>query len=122
MGKQAQRPSIIIIDDDIDEAEAIEELMKFNGMDVIAVGHNGKDAVELYEKYKPDVVLLDLMMPEYDGYYAIEEITKLDSNAKVILISGAKDSRTDEIAKYGIVQYIVNKPFDTDNLIKKILN
>ncbi len=77
---------IIIIDDDIEQVESIKFLMKLKKIEVIAVGYNGKDAVELYKKYKPDVVLLDLMMPEYDGYYAVEEITKLDLNAKVIVV------------------------------------
>ncbi|MBA4718241.1 MAG: response regulator [Nitrosopumilus sp.] len=67
---------IIIIDDDIEQVESIKFLMKLKKIEVSVVGYNGKDVVELYKKYKPDVVLLDLMMPEYDGYYAIEEITK----------------------------------------------
>lgn len=114
--------SVIIIDDDQDSVESLDYLLKLKGIDVIGVGYNGKDAVTLYRKHNPDTVLLDLLMPEYDGHYAVEEISKLDPNAKVIVVSGSLDHRTDEIAKHKIVHSVVTKPFDVDDLIKKILN
>ncbi len=113
---------IIIIDDDMEQVESIKILMKLKKIEVVAVGYNGKDAVELYKKYKPDVVLLDLMMPEYDGCYAIEEITKLDPNAKVILVSGSLDQEAKKIAKYKTVHSMISKPFLANDLIKKIAN
>ncbi len=115
-------PRIIIIDDELDNVKSTECLLKLMGIDVIAVGYNGKDAVELYEKHKPDVVLLDMMMPEYDGFYAIDGIDKLDPHAKVIILSGILDSKTNEMVKHRIVHSLVIKPFVIDDLIKKILN
>ncbi len=94
--------------------------MKLKKIKVVAVGYNGKDAVELYEKYKPDVILLDLMMPKYDGCYAAKKITKLDPNAKVILVSGSLDQEAKKIAKYETVHSMISKPFLANDLIQKI--
>jgi len=113
---------IIIIDDDLDNVKSTEQLLKLHGINIIAVGYNGKEAVELYKKHKPDVILLDLLMPEYDGHYAIKKIEKLDSNAKVIIVSGSTYINTNEILKYKIVHSIVYKPYNSYDLIKKILN
>jgi len=99
---------IIIIDDYIEQVESIKFLMKLKKIEVVAVGYNGKDAVELYEKYKSDLVLLDLMMPEYNGCYAVKEITKLDPNAKVILVSGSLDQEVKKIAKYKTVHSMIS--------------
>jgi len=113
---------IIIIDDDLDNAKALQILLKLKGINVIAIGYDGKDAVELYEKHKPDVMLLDLSMPEFDGYYAIERIEKLDSNAKVVIVTGSLEHGTNRMAKFKIIHSVVLKPFQIDDLIKKILN
>ena len=113
---------IIIVDDDEDYLEVITQLVKLKGIEVVAVGHNGKEAVELYEQYMPDVILLDMSMPEYDGNYAIERIAKLDSSAKVILISGVAGYSNKSIVKIKIVHHVVKKPYAVDALIEKILN
>jgi len=112
----------IIIDDDLDNARALEILLKLKGINVIAMGYDGKDAVELYEKHKPDVMLLDLAMPEFDGYYAIERIEKLDPNAKVIVVTGSLKRGTNKLPKFRIIHSVIIKPFEIDYLIKKILN
>lgn len=112
----------MIVDDDEDYLEVITQMMKLKGIEVIAIGHNGKEAVELYEQYMPDVVLLDMSMPEYDGNYAIEKISKFDSNAKVILISGLLGSSNKPIMKNRIIRHVIKKPYVIDNLLEKILS
>ena len=113
---------IIIIDDDQDNAKALQILLKLRGINVIAMGYDGKDAVELYEKHKPDVMLLDLTMPKFDGYYAIERIEKLDSNAKVVIVTGSLNPGKNKLPNFRIIHSVVLKPFEIDYLIKKILN
>jgi len=78
---------VIIIDDNREAAETLSEYCVISEMQVLACGYNGKDTVELYKKYNPDVILVDLPMPEFDGYYAIENIKKINPEAKIIVCS-----------------------------------
>ncbi len=68
--------SCIIIDDDKDVTESLSERLVLREVEVLGIGFDGKEAVELYGKLKPDVVFLDINMPGYDGFYAIEGIKK----------------------------------------------
>lgn len=77
----------VIVDDEVDSAEVFAEFLQLKGIDVVGLGRNGKEAVELYTKHKPDVIFLDLMMPQYDGFYAIEQIRKITLDAKIIIIT-----------------------------------
>ncbi len=82
---------VILIDDYNDVTGVISEFLGFNSIDVIAIGENGKDAVELYEKHLPDVVVMDYLMPQFNGLYGLENIRKINPNAKVIMLTGSVD-------------------------------
>jgi len=60
--------SAIIVDDDHNIVKVFEQYLKLNNIDVLGHCYDGKEAVTLYEKLKPDVVLLDVMMPYHDGF------------------------------------------------------
>ncbi|MBF0227963.1 MAG: response regulator [Desulfobacterales bacterium] len=84
---------------------------------------NGKEAIEIYKKEKPDLVLIDILMPEMDGITACEKIREFDPKSKIIICTTDKQEYRKKKAKeIGVVDFIV-KPFD-DNLklsIKKAL-
>lgn len=80
------------------------------------VGYNGKAAVELFELHKPNLVFLDLMMPEYDGFYALEAIRKIDSEAKVIVVTADLRSDTEEMLRRLNPTEVLYKPFDSEKL------
>ena len=84
-------PSVIVIDSDLDIREVYSEFLRLKSIDVLATGNNGKDAVELYQKYRPDIVLMDLGMPDFDGFYGLENIRKTDPNAKVVINTGSAE-------------------------------
>jgi len=65
---------VLVVDDDIDTLEVFAEFLEIKDVNVVGRGHDGKEAVELFEKHRPDFVLMDVMMPDYDGFYGIEEI------------------------------------------------
>jgi DNA-binding response OmpR family regulator len=65
--------------------EVFVDYMEMLNVNVLAKSYCRKDAVELYGNYKPDLVSLDLMMVDYDGFYAFEEIREINPNAKVIV-------------------------------------
>ena len=109
-------PTAIVVDDSKMTVQVLCDYLAMIDVDVLGRGHNGKDAVELYKKYRPDIVFLDIMMPDYDGYYALENIKKMDTNAKVVVVTSdlrQKDSK--ELERLGPTK-IIFKPFAIDTI------
>ena len=108
--------SCIIIDDDYDLVESCTDSLKFYGIDVLGTGYNGKEALELYQKVNPDIVFLDMNMPKYDGFYAIDEIRKIDPYAKIIVVTAnMSESMTEKIKSKNCP--VINKPFSFNELL-----
>ena len=82
---------VVIVDDQKDVVNMLSEFMEFSNPDVkvVGTGTNGKEAVQLYEDIKPDVIFLDINMPQYSGLYAIENIQKINPAAKIVVISNS---------------------------------
>ena len=113
--------SVIVIDDNEDIVYSMSELLEIYDIDVVGKGYNGLEAVELFEKFQPDVVLLDLMMPQYDGLYALRKIREIDPKSVVIIVTGgASPSMTDDVESLNPTKIIL-KPVDLNNLIEVIL-
>ena len=87
---------------------------------LIGRGTNGREAVELYKKLKPDIVLLDVMMPEYDGFYGLQGIRKVDPNANVIMVTADKTTITEERLRELNASDILYKPYEIDDVISAI--
>ncbi|WKT57965.1 response regulator [Candidatus Nitrosotenuis chungbukensis] len=100
-----------MIDDDRDTVEVFVDYLKILNVNVLTRGYCGKDAVELYERHRPDMVFLDLMMADYDGFYALERIRKINPDAKVIVVTA--DLRSDIEMKLSALKptEVVFKPF-----------
>lgn len=117
MGK---KDTIVIIEDDKDMAEIFEEWAKSADISVLGIGHDGKEAVELFEKHRPQIIVLDLMMPYYDGFYAMENIRKIDPNAKFLVltadITDVTKRRLDQMTSISLMY----KPYDLDDVINEI--
>ena len=113
--------SVIVIDDDEDTVRLFSEFLEENKIHVVGKGYDGKMAVELYQEKKPDCVLIDIMMPNGSGIYAIKKIREMDSEVKIIAVTG--DSRfTTEQKLEKLKIPIIYKPFKMDEVISKILN
>jgi DNA-binding NarL/FixJ family response regulator len=110
----------IIIDDEVDSAEVFAEFLKLKDIDVAGLGKNGKKGVELYQKHNPDVVFLDLVMPEYDGFYALEEIKKINSDARVVIITAfLTDMMRKKLDNFG-VEDVFQKPYSVKEVADSI--
>jgi len=107
---------VIIIEDDEDTVRIFSELLEENEIDVVGHAYTGKDALQVYQEKKPDVVFVDIMMPDGNGFYAIKKIREKDVNVKIIAVTADMTSDT-EIKLEELSIPLVYKPFD----IKKIL-
>lgn len=108
---------VLVVDDDIDTLEVFAEFLEIKDVEVVGRGHDGREAVELYEKHRPDFVLMDVMMPDYDGFYGIEGIRKVDPNAKIIMVTADVSMETKSKLKQLKPAAVVHKPYEIDDLI-----
>lgn len=79
----------MVVDDNKDVRGVFTELLQIAKISVVGTGTNGKEAARLYEKLKPDIVFMDAMMPEYDGFYGLDRIREYDPGAIVVIVSGS---------------------------------
>jgi len=114
--------SVIIVDDDNTLVKVFEQYLKLNNINVLGRCYDGKEAVTLYEKLKPDVVLLDIMMPHHDGFYALEKIKEIDPDAKVIAVTADLTDDTEKKLQNLKVSGIIYKPYDMKDILSTIAN
>ena len=110
----------MVVDDEI----MLIGLMELMLSDYEVVGAtNGREAVEKYREWRPDMVLMDIMMPLMDGIEATREILKMDRNAKILAVTAYADSMRKKILEAGVLE-IIGKPFSLQllgNTIEKYL-
>ena len=88
-----KKSRVLLIDDNYDHLNGIRELLNLEGtFDVVGIATNVTVGLNLIKKYQPDIVLLDMNMPEKDGLQGIMEIAKLGLNTKVLALSGYDDA------------------------------
>ena len=113
--------SVLVVDDIPEMRENIRKLLAFeNDIEVVAVAGNGKDAIECARQYKPNVILMDINMPDMDGITAAELIVQAVPSAQVIMVS--VQSEADYLRRAMLVgaRDFVTKPFSADELISTI--
>jgi DNA-binding NtrC family response regulator len=115
---QSKRTNVVVIDDDRDVRDAFVGLLQIHGINVIGTCSNGKEGYEMYQKLRPDYVLIDAAMPLYDGLYGIEKIRQCDPSAKVILVTGTALKNYDIDYLHQIE--IVEKPIDIHEILSVI--
>ncbi len=92
IGEFKKKARIILVDDNFDHLSGVRELIDLeSNFDVIATATNANVGISLIKKYRPDIVLMDINMPEKDGLSAIQEIEKLELGVKVIALTGYDD-------------------------------
>ena len=109
---------ILVVDDDLNICELLRVYLNKDGFDT-AIASNGEEALDLVLKYKPDLILLDIMMPRLDGWQVCREVRKT-SEVPIIMLT-AKGEVFDKILglELGADDYI-SKPFDTKEVLARI--
>ncbi len=111
---------ILIVDDAAFMRMMIKDILQKNGYEVIGEAANGLEAVELYKAHQPDLVTMDITMPEMDGIEAVKQIKAINPAAKVIMCSAmGQQSMVMDAIKAGANDFIV-KPFQADRVLEAI--
>ena len=82
---------IVIVDDDYLVVNSLKTILTANGIEVLGEGYDGEEAVKLYDKHRPDLILMDIRMDKMNGIEATEKILQLDTDAKILLITTFQD-------------------------------
>ena len=111
---------VLITDDAAFMRMMIKDVLTKNGYEVAGEAVNGMDAVDKYNELKPDLVLMDITMPEMDGIQALKKIKEGDANAKVIMCSAmGQQAMVIEAIQSGAKDFIV-KPFQPDRILEAV--
>ena len=102
----------LVVDDDPDAVEMFSDYLENKGVNVIGKAKDGKEGFELYKKLKPDVVFLDVIMPNFDGFYTLQKIREIDSNAKIIMVTADFSPSTKKKLKDLKASDVIYKPYD----------
>ena len=111
---------ILIVDDAAFMRMMIKDILTKNGYEVVAEAANGVEAVELYKSHQPDLVTMDITMPDMDGIEAVKQIRAVNPAAKVIMCSAmGQQSMVMDAIKAGANDFIV-KPFQADRVLEAV--
>ena len=120
-GKKLQKQStVLVVDDEEDAVNIFSDYLEIKGISNVERCTNAKDAIDTYEKLRPGVVFLDIMMPELDGFYVLEQIRKIDSNAKIILVTADKSSNAMKKIKEVNPTDVIYKPYDIEQIMRHV--
>jgi DNA-binding response OmpR family regulator len=113
---------VLIVEDDVYLVKAYEAKLATSGFEVKIVT-DGDQALEAMASFKPDVVVLDIVMPRRDGYAFLEEVKKHEEYKKIPIIVASNLGQKSDIEKVkdmGVVEYIVKSDMSLDDLVAKI--
>jgi len=111
---------ILIVDDAAFMRMMIKDILTKNGYEIVGEAENGLRAIEKFQELRPDLITMDITMPEMDGISAVKEIRKIDPGAKVIMCSAmGQQSMVIEAIQSGARDFIV-KPFQPDRVLEAI--
>jgi len=108
---------LMVVDDSLLIHKLITKIVESEGYEVCATAINGKQAIELYEKYKPDIVTMDITMPVMGGIEATKKIREIDADANIIFFGSAIDRQVLEEASELGVKYYMDKPFEKEKVL-----
>ena len=111
---------VLIVDDAAFMRMMIKDILEKGGFEIVGEANNGLKAVELFKKEKPDVVTMDITMPDMDGIEAVKAIKEFDPAAKIIMCSAmGQQTMVMDAIKAGAKDFIV-KPFQPDRVIEAV--
>jgi len=111
---------ILIVDDAAFMRMMIKNILTKNGYEVVGEAENGAVALQMYKELKPDLVTMDITMPEMDGIQGVKAIRAVDANANIIMCSAmGQQTMVMEAIQAGAKDFIV-KPFQQDRILQAV--
>ena len=112
--------TILVVDDAAFMRMMIKDILTKNGYSVVGEADNGLNAIDKYEELKPDLVTMDITMPEMDGITAVKEIRKRNTNARIIMCSAmGQQAMVIDAIQAGARDFVV-KPFQPDRVLEAV--
>ncbi|MBQ7614853.1 MAG: response regulator [Butyrivibrio sp.] len=112
--------NVLIVDDSRTSRRVLRDILERAEYNIAAEAINGKEGVDLYAKLKPDIVTMDITMPEMDGLEALRQIREGDPEAVVIMITSAgQKEKMVEAVKLGAAEF-VSKPFVEETVLEAL--
>jgi two-component system chemotaxis response regulator CheY len=111
---------VLIVDDSKLIRNIIKDELEKNGHQIVGEAADGRIAVSMFKEHSPDLVTMDITMDEMDGIEAITEIFKLNSKARIIVVSAlGQDEIINKAIDMGVMDFII-KPFEAERLITSV--
>ncbi|NLY74777.1 MAG: response regulator [Firmicutes bacterium] len=111
---------VLVVDDAAFMRMMIKDILRKGGYEVVGEAEDGAKAVEKYKELRPDLVTMDITMPDMDGITAVKEIRKLDSNAQIIMCSAmGQQAMVIDAIQAGAKDFVV-KPFQPERVLEAV--
>lgn len=112
---------VLLVDDDANLAKMLKFRIETEGYEFMSAG-DGKEMLEILKIKKPDVILLDIMLPNSDGYSVLREMRKNEEYARIpaIILSAKEKKNMEDLFIFEKIAFFIEKPFDIKELVEKI--
>jgi two-component system chemotaxis response regulator CheY len=111
---------VLVVDDAAFMRKMVSDALTGGGHEIVGEAANGVEAVQRFQELRPDIMTLDITMPEKDGLAALKEIIAVDPGAKVVMCSAlGQESKVLESIKHGAKDFVV-KPFQVDRVLSAV--
>lgn len=112
-----ENTTIMVVDDSPYASKQIKDIVEENGYEVIGYAKNGEEGVRMYDELKPDIVILDIIMPGIDGLETAQILMKKNPKVKILMLSSLCDAGTLEEVKGIGLKFLIPKPWEDDVLL-----
>jgi two-component system, chemotaxis family, chemotaxis protein CheY len=123
-GKENTMERCMVVDDSLFQRKSLGKMIEQMGWEVVGEASNGREAVEMYERCSPDLVLMDLVMPEMEGIEAVERLLLLNRNARIVVVSSlGHDEIVEKALALGAKQFLT-KPLkfgEATGILKRVM-
>ena len=111
---------VLIVDDTKFMRNILSGILKKKDLEIVGEAVNGREAIEKYKELRPDIVTMDIIMPEIDGIQAVKEIMKFDPDAKILMCSAmGQQALVIEAIQAGAKDFVI-KPFQPTRVLEAI--